>query len=456
MSAPALHVIILAAGEGKRMRSDLPKVLLPIAAKPMLAHVIEVARALNPAKVHIVYGHRGDAVRSAFPDRELSWVLQSEQRGTGHAVGLALAQIEPSARVLVLYGDVPLISAASLTPLVHAHPQLAVLSAFVKNPHGYGRVVIDDQARVERIVEERDASAAEREIRTINTGVISANAGDLQRWLAAVQPTNIQGEIYLTDVFALAANESAPAVVVTCVDPMEASGANDAWQLAELERRYQRRRVRALCEAGLRVCDPDRLDIRGDITHGRDVSVDVGVIFEGRVVLGDGVSIGAYTRVANCDLAAGTKVLSHCDLDGTVTEGACRIGPFARLRPGTRLGPDVHIGNFVETKQAQFATGAKANHLSYIGDADVGARSNIGAGTIFCNYDGVNKSRTTVGHDVFVGSNSSLVAPVSLGDGATLGAGSVISKNAPAGQLTIARARQTVIKGWVRPHKKPV
>jgi bifunctional UDP-N-acetylglucosamine pyrophosphorylase/glucosamine-1-phosphate N-acetyltransferase len=446
-----LHVVILAAGEGKRMRSDLAKVLLPVAGKPMLEHVVASASALKPAAIHVVYGHRGDAVQAAFADASLHWVHQAEQLGTGHAVGLALAGIDANARVLVLYGDVPLITAATLKPLIAAPSRLAVLTAHLEDPHGYGRVITTADGRVSRIVEERDASPEERRVRTINTGVVAAQVGALRTWLGHVHPNNTQGEIYLTDVFALAAAEHAPALAVHCADAMEAFGANDPWQLAEIERYHQRRCVRELCRAGLRVADPARLDIRGTVEIGRDVSVDIDVLLEGRIELGDRVSIGPFTRLRDCHLAAGTEVLAHCDLDGVVTLGPCRIGPYARLRPGTELGVDVHIGNFVETKKARFAAGAKANHLSYVGDAVVGARTNIGAGTIFCNYDGVNKFETVLGANVFIGSNSALVAPVTIGAGATIGAGSVITKDAPEGELTVARARQHTIEGWKRP-----
>lgn len=453
-STQDLHVIILAAGEGKRMRSSLAKVLLPVAGKPMLGHVLDAARALKPAGIHIVHGHRGDAVRAAFPDVDLYWVHQAEQRGTGHAVGLALGEISNQARVLVLYGDVPLLAAATLRPLIEAPSRLAVLTAHLDDPHGYGRVITTHEGRVARIVEERDATPEERRVRTINTGVVAAQAGALRGWLGRVLPNNSQGEIYLTDVFALAAGEQAHALAVHCANAMEAFGANDPWQLAELERYFQRRRVRELCHSGMRVADPGRVDVRGEVQLGRDVSVDIDVIFEGSVELGDGVTIGPFTRLRDCRLAAGTEVLAHCDLDDVVTTGACRIGPFARLRPGTELAEGVHIGNFVETKKARFDAGAKANHLSYVGDAEVGARSNIGAGTIFCNYDGVNKSLTVLGENVFIGSNSALVAPVNIGDGATIGAGSVITKPAPAGELTVARARQHTVEGWQRPKKK--
>lgn len=450
-----LHVVVLAAGEGKRMRSALPKVLLPLAGRPMLTHVIAAARDLNPASLRIVYGHRGEALRAAYADiADLAWVHQAEQRGTGHAVGLALDGLDDASRVLVLYGDVPLLRVQTLQALIQADAPLAVLTARLDNPHGYGRVLLDADGRVEAIVEERDASPAQRQVREVNTGVIMAHTGALRRWLAGLRPNNAQGELYLTDVFAAAAAESSRASAVPCADPDEAFGANDPWQLAELERRYQQRQLRALCLAGLRVADPARVDVRGELAIGMDVSFDIDVIVEGVVRLGDGVRIGPYVRLRDCELAAGSVVHAHSDLDGVRSSGACVIGPFARLRPGTELATGVHIGNFVETKKARLGEHSKANHLSYLGDSVIGARVNIGAGTITCNYDGVNKHQTTIGNDVFVGSNSALVAPVALGDGATIGAGSVIAKDAPAGELTLTRALQKTVKGWQRPRKR--
>ncbi len=449
-----LHILILAAGEGKRMRSRRPKVLLPVAGKPMLRHVIDTARSLNPAGIRVVYGHRGEQLRAAFADAgDLVWVEQAAQRGTGHAVGLALAGLPEDARVLVLYGDVPLLTAATLAPLALGSG-LQVLTATLENPQGYGRVVFDARGRVATIVEERDADDATRAITVVNTGVIACEAGVLRGWLARIEPNNAQGELYLTDVFAFAASDGNGAGIVACRDAGEAFGANDPLQLAELERLYQRRCVATLCHNGVRVADAARVDVRGTVAVGSDVSLDIDVILEGEVSLGDDVLIGPYSRVRNSVLAAGTEVLAHCDLDGVVTIGPCRIGPFARLRPGTVLGQGVHIGNFVETKQAHFSDSSKANHLSYVGDTIVGHRANIGAGTITCNYDGVNKHQTKIGDDAFVGSNSSLVAPVTIGAGATIGAGSVIAKDAPAGELTVARAKQATIKGWKRPAKE--
>ena len=451
----ALHVIILAAGAGKRMKSDLPKVLQPIAGRPMLAHVIDAARALQPAAIHVVYGHGGEAVRAAFADQpDLQWAEQREQLGTGHAVQQAMPQVPDDAKVLVLYGDVPLIRADTLRHLLSQPGRLAVLVADVANPTGYGRIVRNAEGRVAAIVEQKDATDEQRAIRTINTGIISADGTALRMWLSQLSNSNAQGEYYLTDVFASAASEYTPADMAFVDDAQEAEGANDPWQLSQLERAWQLREARALCAQGARVLDPARLDIRGTVRVGRDVQIDVNVILEGEVELGDGVSIGPFTRLKDVKLAAGTVVKPHCDLEGVVSEGSADIGPFSRLRPGTVLGDGSHVGNFVETKKVTLGAGSKANHLTYLGDAVIGSKVNIGAGTITCNYDGVNKSQTTIGDNAFVGSNSSLVAPVTVGAGATIAAGSVITRNAPDGQLTVARARQQVIEGWHRPVKK--
>ncbi len=454
MSHP-LHVIILAAGEGKRMKSALPKVLQPIAGRPMLAHVIDAARALAPAGIHVVYGHGGDEVQAAFADQpDLQWAHQAQQLGTGHAVAQAMPQVPDAANVLVLYGDVPLTRPETLQRLLAAPGRVAVLVAEPGDPTGYGRVVRDAEGRVAAIVEHKDASDEQRRIRTINTGIIAAESTALRRWLSALSNHNAQGEYYLTDIFASAASEFSPAEMVLVADPIEAEGANDPWQLSQLERAYQLRAARALCTQGARVLDPSRFDQRGTVTVGRDVEIDVDVILEGKVELGDGVRIGPFTRLKDVKLGAGTLVRAHCDLDGVVCGDDAQIGPYARLRPGTVLADGVHVGNFVETKKISLGKGSKANHLTYLGDAVIGAGVNIGAGTITCNYDGINKFTTTIEDGVFVGSNSSLVAPVTLGRNATIGAGSVITKNAPADQLTIARGRQASIEGWQRPKKK--
>lgn len=451
----ALHIVILAAGEGKRMKSTLPKVLQKIAGRPMLSHVVDAARALEPAALHIVYGHGGAQVREAFSDQnDLRWIEQSEQKGTGHAVQQAIPAIPDNARVMVLYGDVPLIRTETLQAMLAFDASLVVLAAELENPTGYGRIVLDAVGNVAAIVEQKDASAEQRALHLINTGMIAAHATPLKKWLSELKTNNAQGEYYLTDIFATAAHEYQAATVVRCGDVIETEGANDPWQLMQLERVFQTRAAKKLAEQGVRLMDAARFDLRGELTVGTDVEIDIDVIIEGKVTLGNGVKIGPFCRLKNVSLAAGVHVHPHCDLEGVVAGVNCVIGPFARLRPGTELGEAVHIGNFVETKKAKLGKASKANHLSYLGDAVIGEKVNIGAGTITCNYDGVNKFQTTVEDGVFVGSNSSLVAPVTLGKDATIGAGSVITSNAPAGELTVSRARQASISDWRRPQKK--
>ncbi len=455
MPAP-LHVVILAAGEGKRMKSTLPKVLQRIAGRPMLAHVIESARALAPAGIHVVYGHGGEAVRVAFSDQtDLMWAEQAQQLGTGHAVQQAMPNVPADARVLVLYGDVPLITPETLQRLLAAPGRIAVLVADLDDPTGYGRVLRDPEGRVGRIVEHKDADEDQREIKTVNTGIIIADGEPLRRWLEHLRNDNAQGEYYLTDVFASASTEFDAAEMVHVTDPIETEGANDPWQLAQLERAFQKRMARALCLRGARVADPGRLDIRGEVTVGMDVEIDADVVFEGKVTLADGVRIGPFCRLKDVTLGPGTEVRAHCDLDGVVVEGAALIGPYARLRPGTVLADGAHVGNFVETKNARIGVASKANHLTYLGDTVIGSGVNVGAGTITCNYDGVNKFTTIIEDGAFIGSNSSLVAPVTVGRDATIGAGSVVTRDAPAGKLTVARGRQATIEGWQRPVKKP-
>ena len=454
MSEP-LHVVILAAGEGKRMKSARPKVLQPIAGRPMLAHVIDAARALGAAAIHVVHGHGGDQVQAAFADQpDLHWAEQAEQLGTGHAVQQAMPGVPDEARVLVLYGDVPLIRADSLRALLAEAGPLVVLGANLADPTGYGRLQLDHDGRVAAIVEHKDADATQRAIKLVNTGILCADGARLRDWLSRLGRGNSQGEYYLTDVFAMANDEADPAAVVVVRDPVETEGANDGWQLATLERAYQLRAARELAMAGVRFADPARVDIRGSVRVGRDVEIDVDVILEGDVTLGDGVRIGPFCRIRDTSLAAGTVVHAHCDLDGARTTGACSMGPYARLRPGTVLAEGVHLGNFVEAKNSRIGRGSKANHLAYLGDAEIGERVNIGAGTITCNYDGVNKFTTTIGDGAFIGSNSALVAPVTIGSEATIGAGSVITHDAPEGQLTVARGRQHSIATWQRPKKK--
>ncbi|MBW8310912.1 MAG: bifunctional UDP-N-acetylglucosamine diphosphorylase/glucosamine-1-phosphate N-acetyltransferase GlmU [Rhizobium sp.] len=452
----ALHVIILAAGEGKRMKSRTPKVLQRIAGRPMLAHVVDAARALGAAGIHVVYGHGGDRVRAAFADQaDLRWAEQAEQLGTGHAVQQAMPGVPEAARVLVLYADVPLITVATLRRLLEAATdRAAVLTETLVDPTGYGRILLDGNGHVQAIVEHKDADEAQRAVRLVNTGVVAAPASDLRRWLTQLRNDNAQGEYYLTDIFAMARSEGRPAAHTACDVAGEAEGANDPLQLARLERAFQRRAAEALMRAGVRFADPSRYDQRGDVEVGLDVEIDANVVLEGRVVLGDGVRVGPFCRLRDVVLGAGTVVAAHSDLEGVVAGEGCTIGPFARLRPGTELAEGVHIGNFVETKKARLGRGSKANHLSYLGDAEIGSRVNIGAGTITCNYDGVNKSTTSIGDGAFIGSNSSLVAPVEIGADATIGAGSVISKAAPAGKLTVARGRQVTVDGWQRPRRR--
>ncbi|MBD8898675.1 bifunctional UDP-N-acetylglucosamine diphosphorylase/glucosamine-1-phosphate N-acetyltransferase GlmU [Rhodanobacter sp. DHG33] len=455
MNQAPLHVIVLAAGAGTRMKSTRPKVLMPLAGRPLLGHVLATARALRPAAVHVVYGHGGDQVQAAFAGQaDLHWVLQAERLGTGHAVEQALPDVPDGAQVLVLYGDVPLTRAETLQKLVQVEGGFGLLAIRVADPRGYGRVLRDGNGHVRSVVEEKDASDEQRAIDLVNTGILVAPAAALRQWIGQLDRNNAQGEYYLTDIFAMAAGEVRPALSVECSDPVEASGANDALQLAGLETEYRQRAARALMLAGVRLADPTRVDVRGEVSHGRDVELDIDVILEGEVSLGDEVRVGPFSRLKDVKLAAGTVVLAHCDLEGVVTHGPCTIGPFARLRPGTELDAGVHVGNFVETKKTRIGENSKANHLTYLGDTVIGRGVNVGAGTITCNYDGVNKFVTYIEDGVFVGSNSSLVAPVTIGAQATIGAGSVITRDAPAGELTVARGRQLTLVGWTRPTKK--
>jgi bifunctional UDP-N-acetylglucosamine pyrophosphorylase/glucosamine-1-phosphate N-acetyltransferase len=450
--ADPLHVIVLAAGEGRRMKSLLPKVLLPLAGRPLLSHVLDTARALRPEGLHVVYGHRGEQLRAAFTrDTDIHWVHQLEQLGTGHAVRVALHDIPDPARVLVLYGDVPLLQAATLEELIATHAELAVLAAELDDPRGHARVLRNGLGRVRAIVQDKNADADARAVRVVDTGVVFADARCLRQWVGHLAADNPQGELYLGDVFALAAADGAPADVALTRNTIEAFAAADATQLAALTTYLRRRDADRLMLEGVRLADPARFDLRGHFSHGRDVEIDIDAILEAGVTLGDGVRIGPFCRLRNVNLAAGTEVLAHCDLEGVTTYGACRIGPFARLRPGTELAAGVHIGNFVETKKAKLGEGSKANHLTYLGDTRVGEDVNIGAGTITCNYDGVAKHPTEIGDGAFIGSNTSLVAPITVGANATIGAGSTLTRDAPAGQLTLARARQTTLSRWRRP-----
>jgi bifunctional UDP-N-acetylglucosamine pyrophosphorylase / glucosamine-1-phosphate N-acetyltransferase len=451
-----VSVVVLAAGQGKRMRSDLPKVLQPVAGRPLLAHVLERARELEPAAIYVVYGHGAERVRAAFPDADLGWRLQAEQLGTGHAVAQAMAEIPDEHTVLVLCGDVPLVRRDSLARLLDpaASNGLAILTAALPDPSGYGRIVRDSAGRVVRIVEQKEASPAESAIAEINTGVMSLPAARLRRWLAALRNDNAQREYYLTDVIAMAFAEGVDVLGVQATDPNEVIGINDKLQLAAAERSFQRRAADDLMRRGATIADPARIDVRGRVTLGVDVFIDVGVILSGDVELGDRVRIGPNCVISDSTLGADTIVHACSVIDGAVAGTACELGPFARLRRGTELAERVKIGNFVEVKKSRIARGSKANHLSYLGDATIGADVNIGAGTITCNYDGAQKHETTVGDDAFVGSGVMLVAPVEIGARATIGAGSTVTKDAPAGVLTVARSRQVAVEGWRRPVKK--
>jgi len=455
-----MNVVILAAGMGKRMQSALPKVLHPLAGKPLLLHVIDTARRLAPGKLCVIYGHGGAAVpelvlrHNDASGAPIDTALQEPQLGTGHAVMQAAPQLDDDVPTLILYGDVPLTSAASLERLLAAAggDKLGILTVEQANPFGLGRIVRED-GQIVRIVEEKDASEAERAICEINSGIIVAPTRQLKKWLAALSNNNAQGEYYLTDIVAQAVAEGMQVVSAQPAAEWEVAGVNSKVQLAELERRHQRNIAQALLEQGVTVLDPARIDVRGELVCGRDVTIDVGCVFEGRVVLGDGVSIGAHNVIVNATLAAGVQVKPFCHIEQAVVGEKSVIGPYARLRPGTELAEDVHIGNFVEIKNSQVAAHSKANHLAYVGDSTVGSRVNIGAGAITCNYDGANKYRTVIEDDAFIGSDCQLIAPVTIGKGATLGAGTTLSKDAPAGKLTISRARQVTLDGWQRPVK---
>lgn len=454
-----LNVVILAAGLGKRMQSDLPKVLHPVAGKPMLEHVLDSASQLNPGRIIVVVGHGADRVRSAFEGRDdLSFALQQPQRGTGHAVQQAvelLLEDGVNDVTLVLYGDVPLVQPDTLRRLLEARGQgAAVLTEILDDATGYGRIVRDDNGQVTRIVEHKDASEAERAICEVNTGILVAPTAELKNWLGRIDNNNAQGEYYLTDIVGLAVVDGVPVGAAQPAAGWETLGVNSRVQQAQLERLYQQEQARRLLEAGVTLVDPARFDVRGSLSCGRDVVIDVGCVFEGKVELADGVRIGPHCVLKNVTIGVGTQVEAFSHLQQAVVGSDARIGPYARLRPGTQLGDRTHVGNFVEIKNSVLDVDSKANHLAYIGDADIGARVNVGAGTITCNYDGVNKFRTTIEDDVFIGSDTQLVAPVRVGRGATLGAGTTLTSDAPAEKLTVSRTRQTTIDSWKRPQKK--
>lgn len=455
-----MNIVILAAGQGKRMHSALPKVLHPLAGRALLAHVIATACSLAPQRLCIVYGHGGDAVRAALDAPDLAWALQEPQLGTGHAVQQALPHLgddsQTAGSTLVLYGDVPLTSAATLRNLLHAAGDgVGLLTAELADPTGYGRIVRDASGAVQAIVEQKDATAEQRAIREINTGIMVLPTQRLAGWLGRLSNDNAQGEYYLTDLVALAVADGVPVRTATVTDPWETAGVNSKVQLAELERVVQRRIAERLMEQGVRLADPARIDVRGELVCGRDVFIDVNCVFEGVVHIDEAAEIGPNCVLKNARIGAGARLAAFSHIENAVVGPDNQIGPFARLRPGTELGADVHVGNFVELKNARVAAHSKANHLAYVGDAIIGSRVNIGAGTITCNYDGANKHLTTIEDDAFIGSDTQLVAPVTVGRGATLGAGTTLTRDAPPDALTVSRARQTTIPGWQRPAKKP-
>jgi bifunctional UDP-N-acetylglucosamine pyrophosphorylase / glucosamine-1-phosphate N-acetyltransferase len=452
----SLEVVILAAGQGKRMYSRLPKVLHDLGGKSLLGRVLDTARGLGPRAIHVVYGHGGEQVRAAFTGETVNWALQAEQKGTGHALAQALPAIADAATVLVLYGDVPLIRAETLRALAQAAgPQaLGLLTATLPQPGAYGRIVRDGAGKVQRIVEAKDATPAELAVREINTGFLAAPAARLKQWVSRLGNNNAQGEYYLTDVIAMAVADGLTISTPQAAAEWEILGVNSKTELAQLERTHQLNQADALLKQGVTLRDPARFDLRGELVCGRDVTIDVNVVIEGRVTLGDGVKIGPNNVLRNVTLGDGTEVQPNCVLEDAVIGRDCRIGPFARVRPETNIADRAHVGNFVEIKKSEIGEGSKVNHLTYVGDTTVGRDVNVGAGTITCNYDGANKHRTVIGDNAFIGSNAALVAPVTIGAGATIGAGSVIARDAPAGELSLTRADQKTIKGWKRPVKK--
>lgn len=451
-----LSILILAAGQGTRMRSKLPKVLQPLAGQPLLAHVVQCARSLECRDVAVVYGHGGEAVQAAFAGQPIRWALQAEQLGTGHAVMQAMPETPTDNLVLVLCGDVPLLKASTLKKLVgaSAKDELSVLTVDIDNPTGYGRIVRGSDGNVIRIVEEADATQEEKKIAEVNSGVICCPAGKLDQWLKALSADNAQREYYLTDIIAEAATAGETVHGVKATSATEVMGINDRRQLAQAERALQTERAGELMASGVTLADPARIDIRGPLTCGKDVFIDINALFEGECNLGDGVHIGPGAVIKNCSIGAGTQIHPHCVLEQSKIGDNCQIGPFARLRPGANFADGAKAGNFVEVKKSHIGKGSKVNHLTYIGDTEIGANVNVGAGTITCNYDGVNKHKTVIGDGAFIGSGVELVAPVEVGAGATIGAGSTITKPTPADKLTIERSRQITIEGWKPPTRK--
>ena len=450
-----LEIVVLAAGQGKRMRSQLAKVLHPLAGRPLLAHVLAAAQALAPRKIVVVHGHGADEVRDVFKEAPVQWVLQAEQLGTGHAVQQAMPQLSQDADILILYGDVPLVRPQTLKKLVAAgRDGIAVMTAELPEPSGYGRIVRDPSGNVARIVEHKDATPEVLAVREINAGFMALPARRLAGWLGKLSNRNAQKEYYLTDVVSAAVAEGLPVRPIQVQDPWEAAGVNSKSELAQLERQFQKIQATRLLDAAVTLADPARVDVRGELTCGLDVSIDVNCVFEGKVALADGVRVGPNCVLRNVSVGPGSEILAFSHLEDSEVGARCRLGPYARLRPGTSLEEDVHVGNFVEVKASRIGKGSKANHLSYIGDSDIGASVNVGAGTITCNYDGVSKHRTIIEDDCFIGSDATLVAPLRIARGSYIGAGSTINKDTPAGQLTLARARQVSVPAWKPPKKK--
>ena len=449
-----LNIVILAAGKGTRMYSKKTKVLHALAGKPLVQHVLDCATALQPQQICVVYGHGGEAVPCAMQQYAAKFVIQEPQLGTGHALQQAMPHLADDSQTLVLYGDVPLIQQGTLHQMLRAGGGLVLLTVNLDNHTGYGRIVRNEQGDVLSIVEEKDASPEQREIREVNTGILLAPTNKLREWLANLSNNNAQGEYHLTDIVGMAVRQGVAVHTVQPTNEWEIHGINSKSQLAVLERTWQQVEASRLLAHGVTLADPARIDVRGKLSCGCDVEIDVGCIFEGEVRLGNNVRVGAYSVIKNAAIADSTDIAPYSHIDSSEVGANCHIGPYARLRPGTKLHDEVHIGNFVEIKNSEIARASKANHLSYIGDSSVGSRVNIGAGTITCNYDGANKHRTVIGDDVFIGSGTQLVAPVKVGCGATVGAGSTITRDVPEEELTLSRARQTTVRGWKRPVKK--
>ncbi len=455
MSTKNLNIVILAAGKGTRMQSAMPKVLHRLAGKTLLQHVIDQASQLNPNKVVVVYGYGGDAVPNAFACETITWVEQKEQLGTGHAVLQAVSHLHDDGKSLILLGDVPLLDPKSCLALLDKTEALGLLTVSKLNPAGYGRIVRNPQQQILAIVEHKDATQEQRDITEVNTGIMAVSNTQLKTWLSKLSNNNAQGEYYLTDIVAMAVNDGLNVAAEITYDESSVEGVNSKADLANLERLYQTRNAALLMQVGATLADPNRIDVRGSLTVGKEVEIDVGCVFEGNVILADGVKVGPYCVIKDSSIGAGSVIAAFTHIDQARVDANCRLGPYARLRPGAEIADAAHVGNFVEIKKSQVGVNSKINHLSYVGDATIGKNVNIGAGTITCNYDGVNKYKTVIEDDVFIGSDTQLVAPVVIGEGATIAAGSTITKNAPAGQLTFCRAKdQKSIPGWKRPVKK--